>query len=388
MKKKNVFSEALSTCFTPVATNSIMLIALLTIPALAKAQVVTGWHDPSSHKIRFVTVQKDVKLEVLDWGGTGQPVVLLTGLGNSAHAFDDFAPKLTGNFHVYGVTRRGFGASSVPLTGYNADRLGDDIIAILDSLKIIKPVVIGHSIAGEELSSIGTRFPERISKLIYLEAAKPYAYYDKEHGDYQMDAKTVAVYLDSAKNNLYDVEAMKTLAANLSILQQSLHNTQLGIQADMDAHTGPSGGPTTADLATFSAMQKFVAKQIGGNLPEAELRQTFNSTKEGSVGSQKTPSYVYDSIIYGERKYGAVKVPVLVIEAVPKLQGNEANTNPAKLATASAIHDAQTRTQLKAFQAGNPSARIIEIPNAYHYIYLSNEAEVIKNIVEFIKERP
>src|SRR5271156_4655198 len=88
------------------------------------------WHDTSPHAAQFITVDKDVKLEVLDWGGTGRPVVLLAGLRNTAHVFDEFAPKLTTQYHVYGITRRGFGASSAPDPGnenYSADRLGDDV---------------------------------------------------------------------------------------------------------------------------------------------------------------------------------------------------------------------------------------------------------------------
>jgi pimeloyl-ACP methyl ester carboxylesterase len=53
------------------------------------------WHDPSSHSIRFVPVDKAVRVEVLDWGGTGRPLVLLAGLGNTAHVYDDIAPKLS-----------------------------------------------------------------------------------------------------------------------------------------------------------------------------------------------------------------------------------------------------------------------------------------------------
>ena len=49
----------------------------------------SAWHDPSPHSIQFVTVAKDVRLEVLDWGGSGQPVVLLAGLGDTAHVFDN-----------------------------------------------------------------------------------------------------------------------------------------------------------------------------------------------------------------------------------------------------------------------------------------------------------
>jgi len=33
--------------------------------------------DTSPHNVMFITVDKDVKLEVLDWGGTGRPLVLL-----------------------------------------------------------------------------------------------------------------------------------------------------------------------------------------------------------------------------------------------------------------------------------------------------------------------
>ena len=69
------------------------------------------WKDPSSHVSRFIAVGQDVRLEVLDWGGAGRPLVLLPGGGNTAHVFDNFAPKLTSDFHVYGITRRGFGES-------------------------------------------------------------------------------------------------------------------------------------------------------------------------------------------------------------------------------------------------------------------------------------
>src|SRR2546430_15522696 len=75
-----------------------------------------------------VTVEKDVALEVLDWGGTGVPVVLLAGRGQTAHSFETFAPSLASFYHVYGITRRGYGASSKPATGYLSDRLADDVL--------------------------------------------------------------------------------------------------------------------------------------------------------------------------------------------------------------------------------------------------------------------
>ena len=77
---------------------------------------------------------------------------------------------------MFGVTRRGFGASSVPASGYGADRLGDDVLAVMDALKLTRPILVGHSLGGAELSSIGSRHPERVSGLIYLDAGYGYAY--------------------------------------------------------------------------------------------------------------------------------------------------------------------------------------------------------------------
>ena len=85
-----------------------------------RATKETAWAiDSSPHTSQLISVENDVKLEALDWGGAGRPLILLAGLGATAHVFDHFAPKLTPTYHVYGITRRGFGASSalVPANG-------------------------------------------------------------------------------------------------------------------------------------------------------------------------------------------------------------------------------------------------------------------------------
>ena len=90
--------------------NSFFLLTAFVILSLeASAQ-----RDSSAHKVRFVTVEPGVRLEVLDWGGSGRPLIFLAGAGDTAHRFDGFAPQFTAQHHVYGITRRGFGASSKP----------------------------------------------------------------------------------------------------------------------------------------------------------------------------------------------------------------------------------------------------------------------------------
>lgn len=62
-------------------------LASLALPALTQdssrtpneSPQSTSWEDPSQYQVRFVTVEDGVHLEVLDWGGTGRPVVLLAG---------------------------------------------------------------------------------------------------------------------------------------------------------------------------------------------------------------------------------------------------------------------------------------------------------------------
>src|SRR5262249_368693 len=156
--------------------------ALVALTCLSSAVTCaqTKWRDASKHKVQFVTVQPNVRLEVLDWGGSGQPVGLLAGYGNSAHVFDEFAEKLSETNHVYGITRRGFGSSSRPASGYEMERLAADVAVVLDALGILRPVLAGHSYAGKEMTILGKR-SDRIAGIIFLDALSDPTYDWSEH---------------------------------------------------------------------------------------------------------------------------------------------------------------------------------------------------------------
>jgi pimeloyl-ACP methyl ester carboxylesterase len=128
------------------------------------------WSDPATHHVSFVTVAPGVNLEVLDWGGTGPPLVFLAGLGNTAHAFDDFAPRFLDSFHVVAITRRGFGASTHPDSGYDAATLAADISSVLESMGLDQVILAGHSIATVELTEMGTHYANQVRRLVYLES--------------------------------------------------------------------------------------------------------------------------------------------------------------------------------------------------------------------------
>jgi len=134
-------------------------------------QSATPLRDPSPHQVRFVPVDTSVRLELLDWGGNGQPILFI-GCYLTAHVYDDIAPKLTDRFHVYAVTRRGVGASDHPATGYDPQRRAADILEVIDSLGMQKPILVGHSCGGGILHSFGALHSDRVAGLVYLDAAE------------------------------------------------------------------------------------------------------------------------------------------------------------------------------------------------------------------------
>jgi pimeloyl-ACP methyl ester carboxylesterase len=130
-----------------------------------------GWVDSASHKAGFITVERGVRLHYLDFGGTGPALLLLPGIGNTAHAYDDFAPGLTDRFHVYALTRRGFGESSHPERGYDLPRLVEDIRMAMDALRLTQVDLVGHSFAGQEMTAFARKYPGRIRRMVYLDGA-------------------------------------------------------------------------------------------------------------------------------------------------------------------------------------------------------------------------
>ena len=317
---------------------------------LQRATKETAWPiDAASHTVSFVTVDKDVKLEVVDWGGSGRPVVLLTGLGNNAHVYDKFAAKLTSTYHVYGITRRGFGASSKPPLdngNYTADRLGDDVLAVLASLKIDKPVLVGHSIAGEELSSIGSRHPEKVAGLIYLDASFSYAFYNAARGDFLIDLIELRKQLDQLMPGMGPAD---TRAQVQELLQTSLPQFEKDLQ---------------------------------------EQQKMFQIVPPPPQQKQKPPS-PSTAIVSSEQKYTEIHVPILAIVAVPHNLGpNFLKDNPTARAAAIASDLERTGAQATAFEKGVPTARVVRLPNADHYVFKSNEADVLREMNAFIASLP
>jgi pimeloyl-ACP methyl ester carboxylesterase len=307
--------------------------------------------DSAHHTLQFVSVEPGVKLEVIDWGGTGRPLIFLAGLAGTAHVFDKFAPKFTAKYHVYGITRRGFGESSSPAPteqNYASDRLADDVLSVIHTLNLQKPVVAGHSMAGEELSSIGSRHPEAVSGLIYLDASFPYAYYDRALGDPQLDELDVKRRIEQLLPSNGDPEGQRqAIQGLLDILPQ-------------------------------------LEKDLRGQL---STLQAIASPDQSFPPQPPNPAL---AMVSGERKYTQIRARCLAIVAAPHDPDSGAilATDPAHHAAAVAADVKRTTDLSNAFAAGVPSATVVRLHDASHSVWESNEAEVFKAMNDFIDTLP
>lgn len=336
-----------------------VLVVPTWLASLASAQDPSAWRDPSKHQVTFIAVDQDVQLEVLDWGGSGRVVVLLAGSGNTAHVFDDFAPKLSDCCHVYGITRRGFGSSSHPPTGYDDQRLADDTLKVLDALHLDHPVLAGHSMAGGELTTIGRQHSERISGLVYLDATADPA------GDPSMsDPEFVA-----AEKKLPDA------------LRQ----------------------PPAMDRSSVGAFQASRQRANLGVFPESEVRQAFAVLPDGRLGQYKasTPD-INAAVGRGQigRDYSNIRVPVLVFMDYPWPPGDSHRPSivivdgreyqpvnddeRAAIIAYARVERRRVDQRTANLKRSVPSARVVELRGSGHYLFLTRAAEVLSEMHRFV----
>jgi len=327
------------------AVQAIIIFALVSC-IVARAQESAPWQDTSKHQVQFVTVEDGVQLEVLDWGGTGRPVVLLSGY-DTAHVYDDFAVKLSETCHVYGITRRGLGASSYPDSGYTAQRSADDVLKVLDSLQLkVLPVLAGHSFGGQDLNTLGAQHSDRIAGLVYLDSAEDPTFVD------------------------YGVEK-----ADPTKLPASMQKT-----------SPPSH-------QSFQANRDWAFRNHGVAFPEAELRQLYAANADGTMGEYMVSQSVRDAMFKGIQKpdFADIRVPVLAFFNVPrsvedliKQYKPENAEQTAAIQQQGAFTLAVEKRHLQDLKTGVPSARVVELERANSYIFLSNETEVLRELRVFM----
>jgi len=328
---------------TRVGVAACATLALPAWPSRGGAQAVRQqadlWRDGAKHTAGMVTVERGVRLHYLDFGGRGPTLLFLPGLGNTAHAFDDFAPRFTDQYHVVALTRRGFGESDHPTTGYDIPRLVEDIRQAIDRLQLGKVALIGHSIAGEEMTRFAATYPDRVTSLVYLDAA-----YDRIAGDSAI---------------------------------QEVFQTPPNVP-------GPPM-PLAADTATPEAYVDFVHRTRGVKIPESDIRTRYRYD-----GWEEQITVAYQSIEPERPNYSAVRVPALAIYAIADSVSQLEPWQRSDSANAAGYQDlvrgmeTAERPLREQFKREVPRSRVVEIHGGHHWIFVSHADRVFNAVRDFL----
>jgi hypothetical protein len=97
-----------------------------------------GWAAPPPHADGYVTIAPGVHVEVRDWGGPVEPLILAAGSNPGTPSLGAFAPDPTNRFRSLASSRSDFGASGEPGSGYCLDPFQEDVRLVVDTLGLVR----------------------------------------------------------------------------------------------------------------------------------------------------------------------------------------------------------------------------------------------------------
>jgi non-heme chloroperoxidase len=328
-------------------TSRLLILSLVLLPGAAILVGCERMRDSSLHHAGYVRVRDGTRLHYLDWGGHGPTLVLLAGLGGSAHTFDDLAPQLTDSFRVIAITRRGTGESDRPSAGYDVPSRAHDDLDVLDSLKIHSALLVGHSIAGDELTELATKDPQRVAALLYLDAA-----YDRSTAPPIGQSDPARLVIRAPQVQTFDQ------------LLDSQRHSPLGLPRAMETDAWKTARGRDGELISSPPLP--IALEM--------LRQAKQWHPDyRDIKAPATAIYAFDP----ERPLA--KVLLSPSDSAENRKWNELWQSE---------HWAWQRQEIERFKREDPSARVIVLRPANHLVYFSNSREVLAAIRAFLPTPP
>lgn len=135
-----------------------------------------GGVNPAIRTGRFVEVQPGIRLHCAEAGREGAPpIVFVHGFPEFWYAWKDVLPAFADRWHAIAPDLRGFNLSSKPerVEAYRAEQLVADLDGLIRGLGHERAVVVAHDWGGAAAWALAIAMPQRISKLVILNAPHP-----------------------------------------------------------------------------------------------------------------------------------------------------------------------------------------------------------------------
>jgi pimeloyl-ACP methyl ester carboxylesterase len=117
---------------------------------------------------RFIDI--GLKLHIREWPGSKIAFVLLHGLSSNCRTWDMVAEQLAAAGHrVISVDQRGHGLSDKPDEGYDFASIAADLVRLLESVRLDRPILAGQSWGGNVLLEFGARYPGLAQGLAFID---------------------------------------------------------------------------------------------------------------------------------------------------------------------------------------------------------------------------
>lgn len=142
---------------------TISPILLLTIPAAAgqPPSPPGGWTDG-------YVIANGIRIHYWRTGGNKPPLILAHGSSDDGLCWTNFAKELTADFDVIMPDARGHGLTDPPSENEPADVQVDDLMGLIDQLRLTKPIVMGHSMGASAAAWFAAKYPD-VPRAVVLE---------------------------------------------------------------------------------------------------------------------------------------------------------------------------------------------------------------------------
>ena len=269
--------------------------------------------DPAAEPAGFVVeVAPGDRIHFLDWGGVGEPgVLLIHGLSNTAWSWAPVARRLRSAAHIVAMDLRGHGLSDAPTSGYDPAGFAADVTAVAEGAGLLsgtgdRVVLAGHGFGAIVAAWAAESLGERCAGLVLVD------------GGWESIEAASGMDLDEFLRNLDEPpEVMRSLAAYL---------------ADRAAFDPPTWDADQERAARATVVETHAGKVVPATRPHAQ---------EGSVRAM----FGYDPA----RTLPTVSAPIVALQA----GGDEDGVRAAALATASGARVAAGRDPIRAESFGH-----------------------------------